>query len=218
MNENASGGPADTDSGDVTVANSVISGGVRNTGGGDTTVADTAVGVHTSDRPGRGNVTVTGSVIGRGNHVQTGGVAAAPAAHPDTGGSARRAPGSSSARSASARTRAARAATGTRSGGTAAKRRGKRRKGVIGMLLGLVREVFSVPASLAGSGGGAARSGTGAGLPAVTVGGTLGASWWRCSRCPATEGGIRDTDTATGRAATHFTATHPGAPLRIAQW
>jgi len=49
----------------------------------------------------------------------------------------------------------------------------------------------------------------------IAIGGNPGASWWRCPRCSASETGLRDADTATGRAAAHWAGTHPGAPFRL---
>ncbi|MEY9904362.1 hypothetical protein ABIA35_000568 [Catenulispora sp. MAP12-49] len=49
----------------------------------------------------------------------------------------------------------------------------------------------------------------------IAIGGNPGASWWRCPRCAASETGLRDADTAVGRAAAHWAGTHPGAPFRL---
>ena len=49
----------------------------------------------------------------------------------------------------------------------------------------------------------------------VAIGGNPGASLWRCPRCGASEYALSDADVATGRAARHIAAAHPGMPFRI---
>ena len=49
----------------------------------------------------------------------------------------------------------------------------------------------------------------------VAIGANPGTSWWRCPRCGASEYALADADVATGRAARHVAATHPGMPFRI---
>jgi hypothetical protein len=49
----------------------------------------------------------------------------------------------------------------------------------------------------------------------IAIGEHPGSAWWRCPRCAATETGLRDGDTALGRAAAHWAGNHPGAPFRL---
>lgn len=89
---------------------------------------------------------------------------------------------------------------------------GGRRLPVNKALRGWARGVFGTRTTTAGQARAQANRSFG---QTIAVGGNLGSSWWRCPRCSATETGLRDGDTATGRAAAHWASTHPGAPFRL---
>ncbi|WP_194908095.1 hypothetical protein [Catenulispora rubra] len=113
--------------------------------------------------------------------------------------------------------------TGGRAERTAKRSKAKRprRSGLLGLLgfrrrTPLRRRMKSWLGKTFGTTAPARRNpGPGRGGQVVAIGGNPGASWWRCPRCGASEYSLPDADVATGRAARHVAAVHPGMAFRI---